>query len=138
VDGTEFKATLADGRVLRSTELVGATLTIPTSDGTMRLRIDAVERDWEAGQAPVWLHSFSTETEDGSWQPLCDPDPDDRRQGFPLAGRGRSDGTMEPAEPGIFEIVCTSGGRGKCVRFGIFPGCAIRRRRVPWSARSSA
>jgi hypothetical protein len=118
VEGTEFKVTLTDGRVLRSAELVGTTLTISTSSGMMRLRIDAVERD---GEMPVWLHSFSTEAPDGSRQPLCDPGPDGGRQGFPLAGRGRSDGTMEPAEPGIFEIVCTSGARGKCVRFGYLP-----------------
>jgi hypothetical protein len=121
VDGTEFKVTLTDGRVLRSAELVGATLTISTSGGTMRLRIDAVERDPETGQAPVWLHSFSTETADGSRRPVCDPGPDGRLQGFPLAGRPRADGAMEPAEPGIFEIVCTSGARGKCVRFGYLP-----------------
>ena len=28
---------------------------------------------------------------------------------------------MEPAEPGVFEIVCSSGARGQCVRFGYFP-----------------
>ena len=44
VDGTEFRVTLTAGRVLRSTELVGATLTITTSGGILRLRIDAVER----------------------------------------------------------------------------------------------
>jgi hypothetical protein len=121
VGGTEFKVTLNDGRVLRSTELVGATLTIGTAGGTMRLRIDAVERDREIRPAPVWLHSFSKETEDGSWRPLCDPGPDGRRQGFPLAGRWHSDGAMEPEEPGNFEIVCTSGARGKCVRFGYLP-----------------
>jgi hypothetical protein len=121
VDGTEFKVTLADGRVLRSAELVGATLSISISGGMTRLRIDAVERDPETGQTPVWLHSFSTETADGFRQPLCDPGPDGRRQGFPLAGRARSDGMMEPAEPGVFEIACTSGARGKCVRFGYLP-----------------
>jgi hypothetical protein len=121
VDGTEFKVTLTDGRVLRSAELVGATPTISTSGGTMRLRIDVVERDRETANAPIWLHSFSKEAADGSRQPLCDPGPDGRRQGFPLAGREHSDGAMEPAEPGIFEIVCTSGARGKCVRFGYLP-----------------
>jgi hypothetical protein len=121
VDGTEFKVTLTDGRVLRSADLVGATLTINTSDGVMRVRIDAVERVEETGHAPVWLHSFSTEAVDGSRQPLCDAGPDGRRQGFPLAGRPRSDGTIEPDEPGVFEIVCTSGARGKCVRFSYLP-----------------
>ena len=113
--------TLSDGRMLHSAELAGATLTISTGGGMMRLRIDAVERDRESWQAPIWLHSFSTEAADGSRQPLCEPGPDGGRQGFPLAGRPRSDGAMEPAEPGIFEIVCTSGARGKCVRFGYFP-----------------
>jgi hypothetical protein len=104
VDGTEFKATMTDGHVLRSADLVGATLMIATSGGDTRVRIDAVERDPEAERAPVWLHLFSTETEDGSRQPLCDPGPDGRRQGVPLAGRARSDGTIDLAEPGIFEI----------------------------------
>ena len=121
VDGTEFKVTLTGGRVLRSAELVGATLTITTSGGILRLRIDAVEREAEISPIPVWLHSFSTEMADGSRQPLCDAGPDGRRQGFPPAGRARSDGTMEPAESGVFEIVCTSGARGKCVRFGYLP-----------------
>jgi hypothetical protein len=121
VDGTEFRVTLTDGRRLHSAELVGATLTISTGGGTMRLRIDAVERDRETANVPIWLHSFSTEAADGSRQPLCDPGPDGGRHGFPLAGRPRSDGAMEPAEPGIFEIVCTSGARGKCVRFGYLP-----------------
>src|SRR5262245_43006972 len=60
VEGTEFKVTLTDGRVLRSPELVGATLAISTSGGPLRLRIDAVERDPDAKHQPVWLHSFST------------------------------------------------------------------------------
>jgi hypothetical protein len=130
VDGTEFKVTLTDGRMLRSAELVGATLTIGTSGGRMRLRIDTVERDRETRHAPVWLHSFSTAAEDGSWRPLCDRGPDGRRQGFPLAGRGHADGTIEPAEPGIFEIVCTSGARGKCVLFGYLPWVSAAMRNI--------
>jgi hypothetical protein len=73
VEGTELKVTLSHGRVLRSAELAGATLTISTSTGAVRLRIDAVER--ETDDAQVWLHSFSTATEDGSRQPLCEPGP---------------------------------------------------------------
>jgi hypothetical protein len=130
VDGTEFEVTLADGRMLRSAELVGATLTINTSGGWMRLRIDAVERDLETPPAPLWLHSFWTETPAGAWRPLCDPGPDGRRQGFPLAGRPRADGAMEPAEPGVFEIVCTSGARGKCVRFGYLPWISAEMRDI--------
>src|SRR5207302_852255 len=62
--------------------------------------------------APVWLHSFSTQVATSSRQPLCEPGSD---------GRARADGAMEPAEPGVFEIVCTSGARGKCVSFGYLP-----------------
>ena len=47
-EGTQFKATLADGRVLRSRELVGATLTIARHGMAQRIRIDAVETDRQA------------------------------------------------------------------------------------------
>ena len=67
---------------------------------------------------------------DGSRQALCDAGPDGRRQGFPLAGRARSEGAMEPAEPGVFEIVCTSGARGKCVRFGYLPWISAAMRNI--------
>ena len=67
---------------------------------------------------------------DGRRLPLCDPGPDGRQQGFPLAGRGHSDGTMEPAEPGTFEMVCTGGARGKCVRFGYLPWLSAAMRDV--------
>jgi hypothetical protein len=121
VKGTEFKVTMADGHVLRSAELVGATLTITTTAGPLRLHIDAVERDPDARSQPVWLHSLSTEAADGSRQNLCNAGPDGRRQGFPLALRPRGDGAMEPTEPAVFELVCTAGARGKCVRFGYLP-----------------
>jgi ADYC domain len=121
IEGTEFKARITDGRVLRSAELVGTVISIRTNGGIVRLRIDAVERDSETSAAPLWLHSLSTPAVDGSWQPICSPAPDGRRLGFPLAGRSRADGIIEPAEPGAFEIVCTSGALGKCVRFGYLP-----------------
>src|SRR4051794_40435298 len=35
-EGTQFKAIFADGRVLRSPELVGATLTVAVNGGTRR------------------------------------------------------------------------------------------------------
>jgi hypothetical protein len=121
VEGTEFKVTLSDGRVLRSAELVGATLTIDSNGGPLRLRIDAVERDPDAKNPPVWLHSLSTEGPNGTFQNACEAGPDGRRQGFPLALRPRLDGALEPSEPGSFELVCTAGARGKCVRFGYLP-----------------
>jgi hypothetical protein len=121
-EATEFKAVFADGRVLRSRELVGATLTVAVGTQAVRLRIDAVERDPDAKVGDVWLHTFSSEAADGSWRNVCYPGPDGRRQGFPIAGRMRAhDGGLEPAEPGAFDITCTGGARGKCVRLGYLP-----------------
>jgi hypothetical protein len=125
--GTSFKVTLSDGRVLRSPELVGAVLVAAMGEATLRLRIDAVERDPrdKRPDAPVedavWLHSFSVAGPDGSWGNLCQAGPDGRTQGFPLAGRARRDATLEPAEAGVFEIVCSAGAQAKCVRFGYRP-----------------
>jgi hypothetical protein len=122
VEGTAFKVTTSDGRVLRSPDLVGAVLTIARGDEPTRLRIDAVERDPVARRGEVWLHDLSLQAADGSWQKLCQPAADGRRQGFPLAGRSHpADGHFEMAEAGVFELTCTSGAEGKCVRFGYLP-----------------
>ena len=95
VEGTEFKLTSDQGMVMRSRELIGAVLTINTGNGSLKLRIDAVERDPEANRGDIWLHSLSTQAADGSWRNLCDAGPDGRRQAFPLALRPRrSDGLM--------------------------------------------
>ncbi len=127
VAGTQFVVTLANGQVLHSAELVGATLSVISEAGPMRLRIDSVEpdpgdnaRSALASNAGL-LHSFFYQTPQGEWRNLCVAGPDGRRQGFPLAGRARKDGTMEPAERGVFKITCTSGAQGKCVRLGYRP-----------------
>lgn len=123
VDGTAFIVTMSDDRILRSPDLVGATLTIATSNGPLRVRIDAVEHDPDAAAGPVWLHTFSTPAPGGTWRNFCDVGPNGQCQGFPLAFRAReSDGAMEPVPEGTFELVCTAGVRGKCVRFGYLPG----------------
>jgi hypothetical protein len=125
--GTSFRLTLSGGSVLHSPDLVGAVLVVEMAGQTLRLRIDTVERDpldKREGAGPedaVWLHGFSVTAADGSWQNLCDAGPDGRRQGFPLAGRARRDGTIEPAEPGVFELACSAGAQAKCVRFGYLP-----------------
>ncbi len=128
VEGTSFVVTLSDGRVLRSRDLVGATLNIVTGGGgTLRLRIDAVEPDpgdvarSASASNEVLLHSFSYQTLGGDWRNLCEPGPDGRQQGFPIAGRARGDATFEFAGTGVFELTCTAGAQGKCVRFGYHP-----------------
>jgi hypothetical protein len=121
-EGTRLRVTMPDGRVLRSPELIGATLLIATGEGgVVRARLDAVEHDPDDTTGEVWLHRFSAQGPDGAWRPLCSAGPDGREQGFPLAGRARADGALEPAPADEFTLVCTSGARGKCVRFGYHP-----------------
>lgn len=127
VEGTRFKVTLSDGRTLMSNQLVGATLTLAMAGGTARVRIDAIERDPEdkignfREADGVWLHTLSVQRADGSWTSLCKPGPDGRQQGFPVAGTMSPDGRMRLATPDRFEITCTSGAQGKCIRFGYKP-----------------
>src|SRR5262249_20734677 len=52
---------------------------------------------------------------------LCAPDHDGRQLGFPLAGRRTATGMFERGPPGAFDLVCTSGAIGKCVRLGYHP-----------------
>jgi ADYC domain-containing protein len=121
-DRTEFKVTLSDGTILRSADLVGAQMVIASGAHSLLLRLEAVERDPDAKQGQVWLHTFSTRVAGGSWHNPCEVGPDGRRQGFPLAGRVRPpDKMFEPAESGTFELACTAGAEGKCIRFGFFP-----------------
>lgn len=117
VEGTEFRLTLADGRVLAGRALIGTILTLETGQGAIEVRVDAVEPD--PGDAEIVLHRFARRNANGAWSEFCQPDPDGRRLGFPLAGRARPDGTMVLVD-GI-ELVCTSGAQGKCARLGYKP-----------------
>jgi ADYC domain len=126
-DGTQFVVTIADGRVIRSPQLIGAVLTVSLVGKPVRLRIDAAAPDpgdpahGVPASPEVWLHHFTVARPDGSWGELCEPGPDGRRDAFPLAGQARPDGTIAPAAPGDFVLTCTGGAEGKCVRFGYHP-----------------
>jgi len=128
VEGTVLKITLADGRVLASRDLIGASLLIDQGDRLRRVRLDGIERDPDDKRrdvAPadvIWLHSFAVEGPDGAWGPLCEDGPDGRRQAISVAGRfSYADGRLGAGEPGSFELACTAGAMGKCVRFGYHP-----------------
>jgi len=128
VEGTVLKITLADGRVLASRDLIGASLLIDQGDRLRRVRLDGIERDPDDKRrdvAPadvIWLHSFAVEGPDGAWGPLCEDGPDGRRQAISVAGRfSNADGRFGAGEPGSFELACTAGAMGKCVRFGYHP-----------------
>jgi len=130
VEATSFRVTLPDGRVLGSSELVGAVLDLRSG---LRVRIDAVEQDRDHRGQPIWLHTFSAQGDDGTWSNLCQSGPDGRRTGFPIPGRWAADGTLVEAGPGVFELTCTGGAMAKCVRFGYAPwaktpdGASMRR-----------
>ena len=118
VEGTQFKVTLPDGRVLRSPGLVGAVLDLRSG---LRVRIDAVDEDRDSRGGPLWLHTLSVRHADGTWTSFCHLGPDGRRAGFPVPGRATAHGTVAEAEPGVFELTCTGGAQAKCVRFGYRP-----------------
>lgn len=121
VEGTSFRITAPDGRVLRSPQLAGAVLAVELAGVPLRVRIDAVRRDPAFRGAAVWLHRFSVQQADGRWKHLCEPDAQGRREAFPLAGAIRANGTLAPADDGRFEIACSAGALAKCLRFGYLP-----------------
>jgi hypothetical protein len=122
VDGTTFRVSLPDGTVLDQQQLAGTVLTLGDGSGaTRRVRIDAAEHDPRDPSGTVMLYALSEPDPDGGgWHNACQPDPDGRRLGFPLAGAFSPDGRYEPGHGG-FLITCTGGAEGKCVRFGYQP-----------------
>jgi hypothetical protein len=122
VDGSQFRVTLADGRVLPQQALPGVVLTFGDGSGTQRrLRIDSIERDARDPHGEVILYGLSEQDhQSGEWRNACLADPEGRRLGFPLAGRFTADGRYQPL-PGRLLITCTGGAEGKCVRFGYKP-----------------
>jgi len=120
--GTAFQVTLSDGTVLAQESLPGTVLAFGDGSGQhRRLCIDAVECDTRDPDGEVMLYTLSEQDpENGEWCNACQPDPDGRRLGFPLAGFFTSDGRYTAAS-GRLLITCTGGAEGKCVRFGYKP-----------------
>lgn len=120
--GSTFRVVRADGTVLAQDELPGSVLTLGDGSGaTRQIRIDAVEPDPRDPAGEVMLYTLSEpDAATGTWRNACEPDPDGRRLGFPLAGAFTADGRYV-ALPGRILITCTGGAEGKCVRFGYKP-----------------
>lgn len=116
VEGTEFVLYRADGRVLRSAELLGAELDL---GGGRQLRIDAVGPDPADASGQILLHRFSQRVGDGAWTDVCSADREGRREGFPVPGRW-VDGRYRH-EATHFALTCTGGAQAKCVRWGYRP-----------------
>jgi hypothetical protein len=122
VEGTAFRITLSDGTVLAQEALVGVVLAMGDGSGQQRrLRIDAVEHDPKDPTGEVMLYALSErDPATGEWVNACQPDPEGRRMGFPVAGVFTDDMRHLDA-PGRFSITCTGGAEGKCIRFGYKP-----------------
>ena len=110
VEGTEFVLTTPAGRTLRSGDLVGATLKIGTAGSQIEVTIESVEDDRHAVGGRVVLHHFVVTDETGKSVDMCEPDADGRSLGFPV-----------PDGHGGFDLACTSGAVGKCIRWGYRP-----------------
>jgi hypothetical protein len=110
VDGTEFVLMTLDGRTLRSADLVGATLKVHVDQHEIEIEIRSVEEDRAAVGGRVVLHRFVARGANGNSVELCTPDAQGRRLGFPV-----------PDGRGNFELTCTSGAIGKCIRWGYRP-----------------
>jgi len=113
-----FRVTLSDGAVREREALTGMVLVYQQGDQRIRIRIAGIRPDPDDRSGRRLLHDFR---DAATAEPLCQPAPDGTREGFPIAGRADATGAIGPAEPGAFEIVCTSGAQGKCVRFGYGP-----------------
>ena len=110
VEGTEFVLTTADGRTLRSRDLAGATLKIGVGGSELEVTIETVEEDPDAVGGRILLHRFVVKGERGQPTDMCKPDAAGQRLGFPV-----------PDGKGGFDLTCTSGSVGKCIRWGYRP-----------------
>ena len=117
VEGTSFVLRNLDGTELGSPQLVGAELDLGAG---VTVRIDAVRTDPGDSSGETMLHALSTRRADGAWVPLCEPDAEGKREGFPVPGRWDEAGRYH-ADAGHFALTCTSGAQAKCVRFGYKP-----------------
>jgi ADYC domain len=107
VEGTEFVLTLADGRIFRSADLVGATLKVRFEGRDIEVTIKRVEEDPYSVGGQVFLHHFLVKDDSGKLSDLCAPDAIGKSLGFPV-----------PDGRGGFDLTCTSGAVGKCIRWG--------------------
>lgn len=122
VVGTRVQARKADGSVASNEDLIGSVL-VARGEGGIRnaYRIDAIEVDPKDPTGETLLYAFSSkDPRTGVWASACKPDAAGFRRGFPLAGVWTPGGDHVRAA-GRFEIACTSGALGKCVRMGYKP-----------------
>lgn len=119
VSGTTFQVATASGKVLSGADLAGANLIIAMDGERIPVRIKSVTRDTK--NPNVLLNEFVYADAQGREQHFCKPSVDGVMAGFPVTGRMNDDGSISAGNDGHFEITCTSGAQGKCIRFGYEP-----------------
>ncbi|MBS7789619.1 hypothetical protein KTR66_06425 [Roseococcus sp. SDR] len=112
VERGDFRAELADGRILRGADLVGAELRILQNGRVLSLRVESAEADTRPHAGDVWLFHLTFAGADGARHDYCQPDPEGRSRAIPYP---------KPDEPQGFAITCSAGAIGKCLRFGYRP-----------------
>src|SRR5215470_18173698 len=103
VAGTTLRVRLADGSTREGSALVGAVLVVAIGGQTLRVRIAGVETDAGDPHRDILLYDFRVVRPSGE-EPLCAPDSDGRRVGFPLAGRSDPGGILSAGDGGVFEL----------------------------------
>src|SRR4051812_21021122 len=116
---TAFTVTLDNGRELSGFALKGAILDVGIAGQPARIRIANIWRD--KLNSDVLLHDFRWINANGSESIMCPAGPDGTRAGFPVEGRSNAAGEIVASTDGHFELTCTAGAQGKCLRFGYKP-----------------
>jgi hypothetical protein len=115
VEGSAFVLKMADGRVLRGTELAGATVYLAVGGNEAApLKLASIVADED--YPDILHHDFQTPDGQGGWKPACEPDASGERWGFPVA---LPEG--HPGRDNTITLTCASGAVGKCARFGYRP-----------------
>ena len=112
VEGSGFVLKLADGRVLRGTELAGATVYLAMEGNAVApVKLASIVPDPE--RLDILRHDFQAQDAQGAWVPACQPNADGERWGFPVS---LPEG--HPGREGDITISCASGAVVKCARWG--------------------
>jgi len=115
VEGSAFVLRTTDGRVLRGTDLAGATVHLAVgADEAAPLKLASIVADDK--YPDILRHDFQVPDGQGGWKPACGPDAYGERWGFPVA---LAEG--HPGRENSITITCSSGAVGKCARFGYRP-----------------
>lgn len=115
VEGSGFVLRIADGRVLRGTELAGAVVHVALDGGQVApLKLASIVPDPEKPE--ILRHDFQTSDGQGGWKSACPPNAYGESWGFPVS---LPEG--HPGRDGAITVTCVSGAVGKCVRWGYPP-----------------